>query len=604
MTPTAARVRGARTACHCRSSSHCTRFSKHSRSRGSIEPAARAMARTTAVTLVLAGLLVLALPAVHAVEMVTTVAGPVPCSSCYGGDFAPSVVAISPDGCTAVITGGNHHTVYTLDIATEVMTCLAGDCSAGGGDGNGEGFADGQGTAALFAYPVGVDIAPDGTYALIADLTNHRIRRIDLATAAVTTVAGGQTGQNQYGQPIGGDSDGVGTAALLNRPNYITISPDGTYAWFSDSGNHKIRRLDLATYEVTTVAGSGVAGITCGTATNLPSDVASGVETVDCGLHSNAGLSDGTGTAAVFGTPTGIAFSPDGLFALVTEGGYGNSQGAIRKIVMATAAVTTIAANMPNGDWRGFGEKPVDISISADGTYALIVAWSSAKILRLDIATNAISDFSGYGNIAQYPPDPDCADCADCVDDCFAAPPTGCVWTDWHCNHGGCTMADGGCVFSNAMGSTARFNLPNAVSIHESAAGSFALVADTNNGRVRMITGTPTFSATSGIASCGAPPTCDSLTCADNGNGVAGTNAGAGTTCAASPCTTSECCTAVADITCTSSFDCSGEATDTVNTAASTVCATATCAASDCCEAPPVGAFNAFRVLVPCFSAV
>ena len=103
-----------------------------------------------------------------------------------------------------------------------------------------------------------------------------------------------------------------------------------------------------------------------------------------------------------------------------------------------------------------------------------------------------------------------------------------------------------------------------------------------------------------GDGSIPALPTCDSLTCADNGNGIAGTNAGVGTTCAASPCTASECCTAVAEVTCTASFDCSGEAANNANTAASTVCATATCAALDCCEAPPPATAANGNPLTPC----
>ena len=51
--------------------------------------------------------------------------------------------------------------------------------------GNGtDGFLDGNATAARFNYPYGIDIDPSGTYAVVADESNHRIRKIVLAACA------------------------------------------------------------------------------------------------------------------------------------------------------------------------------------------------------------------------------------------------------------------------------------------------------------------------------------------------------------------------------------------------------------------------------------
>ena len=60
--------------------------------------------------------------------------------------------------------------------------------------GSSRGFADGVGNGAKFNGPYDVAIAHDDSFALVADQYNHRIRRIDLATNAVSTLAGSSQG--------------------------------------------------------------------------------------------------------------------------------------------------------------------------------------------------------------------------------------------------------------------------------------------------------------------------------------------------------------------------------------------------------------------------
>ena len=62
------------------------------------------------------------------------------------------------------------------------MTTLAGSGT--------QGSADGVGTTATFGQPNGVAYAPGGTTALVADTANNLIRKIELATLQVTTLAG------------------------------------------------------------------------------------------------------------------------------------------------------------------------------------------------------------------------------------------------------------------------------------------------------------------------------------------------------------------------------------------------------------------------------
>ena len=63
-----------------------------------------------------------------------------------------------------------------------------------------------------------------------------------------------------------GTADGVGTNATFSEPYGITT--DGTNLYVSDMSNHTIRKLIIATGEVTTLAGSGSEGCQDGSGTN------------------------------------------------------------------------------------------------------------------------------------------------------------------------------------------------------------------------------------------------------------------------------------------------------------------------------------------------
>jgi DNA-binding beta-propeller fold protein YncE len=84
-----------------------------------------------------------------------------------------------------------------------------------------------------------ISIPPDGTYALIADKNNHRIRKMTMGAGAVTTLSGSGTA---------GYANGVSSVAKFHYPWGISISPDGTAA------RHRIRKVMISTGATTLLA--------------------------------------------------------------------------------------------------------------------------------------------------------------------------------------------------------------------------------------------------------------------------------------------------------------------------------------------------------------
>ena len=106
-----------------------------------------------------------------------------------------------------------------------------------------EGFQDGFGTFSKFALPAKMAVSGDYSSVYIADTGNHKIRRLDMQQGFATTLAGSAKGH----------SDGRGTDANFDRPHGIALTPDGSYLYIGDSGNKVVRKVDVATGEVSTV---------------------------------------------------------------------------------------------------------------------------------------------------------------------------------------------------------------------------------------------------------------------------------------------------------------------------------------------------------------
>ncbi|TAE25449.1 MAG: T9SS C-terminal target domain-containing protein [Candidatus Kapaibacterium sp.] len=288
----------------------------------------------------------------------------------------------------------------------QVVTTLAGDGTAA--------FLDGTGTGARLNGPLGV--CSDGAGNLfVADQLNHRIRRIVIATGVVTTLAGDGTANFL---------DGTGTAARFNSP--WGICSDGAGNLFvAEQANHRIRRIVIATGVVTTLAGNGTATFLDGTGTgarfNGPlgvcSDgagnlfvadhgnnrirrivIATGVVTTLAG-NGTAGFLDGTGTATQFAGPPGICSDGAGNLFVADWTNH-----RIRQIVIATGVVTTLAGDGTTGflDGTGTGARfNSPYGVCTDGAGNLIVAdWGNGSIRRIAIATGVVTTVAGNGTSA------------------------------------------------------------------------------------------------------------------------------------------------------------------------------------------------------------
>jgi hypothetical protein len=179
----------------------------------------------------------------------------------FGGDGGPakkaklnqpSQMAVTDDGTQYIVDQRNE--VIRRINADDVISTIAGTAMMAGFDGDG-----GPATAAKLNFPAGPNPMPAGGIAIdsdnnlyLADTLNHRIRKIDLTSGEISTIAG--TGEAGFGGDHGPAID-----AKLNAPRKLTLGPDGRL-YIGDQMNDRIRAIDLKKGTITTVAGNGKRG--------------------------------------------------------------------------------------------------------------------------------------------------------------------------------------------------------------------------------------------------------------------------------------------------------------------------------------------------------
>lgn len=270
------------------------------------------------------------------------------------------------------------------------------------------GYADGTGANASFSNPTAITKDAAGNF-YVADRNNNRVRKIT-PDGVVTTFAGSGSG--------GGIVNGTGTAAGFWAPYGITADASGNL-YVGEWANQAVRKITPAAV-VTTLAGSGTSGSQNGTGTaasfNQPVGLAAdasgnifiadyinhlirkitpaGVVTTFAGSGS-AGLTDGNGTAASFNGPFALAFDAGGNLIVAD---YLNH--AVRKIT-PSGNVTTIAGNGTAGYTDATGaaarfNRPAGLAVDAANNIFICDAQNNR--IRKITAAGVVTTIAGSGN--------------------------------------------------------------------------------------------------------------------------------------------------------------------------------------------------------------
>ncbi len=357
---------------------------------------------------------------VDANGIITTVAG----NGAYGyggeGAAASSAQVAYPAG---VVLGGNtlyiadtgNNRVRSVDLATGIITAVAGTGIAGGGGDSGPALL------AQLDFPSGLAVDNLGDL-YIADAGNHRIRRVD-ANGVITTVAGTGTAGDL------GDGDAA-VLAQLNTPIGVAVDAQGTI-YIGDSENHRVRKVGTNGV-ISTAAGTGIEGVTGdgGDATSAqlayPMGVAidgldnvyiadsyndrirridaNGVITTIIGEQTSPGIGDGgVATDATLYYPVSVAIDSLGTVSIVEQGNH-----RVRRIATNGLATTLAGAMDPNGMGPLAKARLVDPrALALAGPFTLIAGGTSGSVqavrpTTLEVVTGRYPQPSPTGMLARF----------------------------------------------------------------------------------------------------------------------------------------------------------------------------------------------------------
>ncbi|MGW7254688.1 NHL domain-containing thioredoxin family protein [Streptomyces sp. NPDC054834] len=216
------------------------------------------------------------------------------------------------------------------------------------------GFADGGAEEASFSEPQGLALFDDGVSVVVADTVNHALRRLDLATGAVTTLAG--TGKQWWqGSPTSGPAREVD----LSSPWDVAVF--GGKVWIAMAGVHQLWAYDPAEATVAVTAGT-----------------------------TNEGLVDGPGAEAWFAQPSGLAATADRLWLADSE------TSALRWVDLDGHVHTAVGTGLFDfGHRDGASEQallqhPLGVTALPDGSVAVCDTYNHA-LRRYDPATGEVT---------------------------------------------------------------------------------------------------------------------------------------------------------------------------------------------------------------------
>jgi sugar lactone lactonase YvrE len=294
---------------------------------------------------------------------------------------------ITSDGINLYVADSGNNTIRTIPISSGNVSTLAGAYLG----------VDGSGPSASMNSPWGV--TTDGINLYVADSQSNKIRKVVIATGAVTTLAG--TGLTSCTPTSACALDGNGTIATFNFPTGITT--DGVNLYVNDNRNNKIRKIAPAT------------GYSLATATSANVTVSS--YTGGSNLVVTSGATDGAGASASFNAPYGITTDGSNLYVSDT---FNNK---IRKIspdtgyTLATATsshVTVSSFTGPTNNTAGLtgsSDYPTaatgaaatfnwPLGITTDGTSLYVADYGNNKIRMINISSQKVFSLTGgIGNV-------------------------------------------------------------------------------------------------------------------------------------------------------------------------------------------------------------
>jgi len=254
--------------------------------------------------------------------------------------LAPQGVAVDSSGNVYVAdTGNNSIRKVTSGGAITTLAGTAGTDTTDFVEGapSTAGSTDGTGAGAEFNQPVGIAVDSSGNL-YVADTGNDTIRKVT-SGGVVTTIAGspGQTGT----------ADGTGSAARFKGPTGVAVDSNGNL-YVADAGNSTIRKITPA-----------------------------GVVTTMAGLPANYAVVEGTGSAAIFDVPTGIAVDGNGNVFVTDKLGEVVQKGVVATVVTPPAVPV-------------FTVQPLSVSV-AGGPVVLNAAATGATSYQWYLNGTAIS---------------------------------------------------------------------------------------------------------------------------------------------------------------------------------------------------------------------
>jgi trimeric autotransporter adhesin len=300
----------------------------------------------------------------------------------FSGDNGPAVEAqLNAPSSVAVTSSGTYYINDSFNFVIRRVDGSTGTITTYAGQGGSFSFCGDNGPAinACFFLPEGLALDKSGDL-FIADSENDRVRRVDVNTQIITTVAG------NGGLGFSGDGAAATTAAL-NLPGGVVVDESGNLL-IADVGNNRIREVSAYNQIIRTIAGGGTGG--------------------DGGPALRATSTDPFGVTA---DATGNVYFADA------------ASNRIRKVELSSGIIKTVAGN-GFANFGGDGGPGREASLNFPETQVAVDSAGNVffddvnnfRVRRIDAATGVITTVAGDGSVCVIPYTGNCGDGGPAVD--------------------------------------------------------------------------------------------------------------------------------------------------------------------------------------------